>query len=417
MGMVGNRSAASFRCAPAACIDSLLTHYETYETMKPAKPSSRRINLALQGGGSHGAYSWGVINRFLEEEGIEIEAVSGTSAGAMNAAVLVNGYAKGGREGAKQLLAKFWRQVSDAAAFSPISKTPIERMVTGWNMDFSPAYYWMDMMSRIFSPYEMNPLNLNPLKSILDGLLDYAQFSNGKAIKLFVSATHVASGQAKVFTMNEVTTDVLLASACIPMMFQAVEVNGEYYWDGGYMGNPAIWPLIYHSTSEDVVLVQINPIHSPTIPRSAMEIINRLNEITFNSSLIAEMRAIDFVSRLIEHNRLSRDEYKDMRMHLVYSREEIKDLNASSKLNANWDFLCYLRDIGYKAADEWIRTHKKMLGVKSTVDIREKFLCGPGHAMDRPLTEKPARRSPNPHALKDKAPARKTVIKKRSAKK
>jgi len=197
------------------------------------------------------------------------------------------------------------------------------------------------------------------------------------SIKLFVTATHVTSGQARVFGNTEITSDVLLASSCIPLMFQAVTVDGEAYWDGGYMGNPAIWPLIYHSRSEDVVLVQINPIHNEKLPRSAAEIINRLNEITFNSSLISEMRAIDFVSRLLHRNKLSEEQYKDMRMHLIYSPEEMKHLNASSKVNADWDFFRHLRTIGYDAANAWLKENKKMIGVKSTFDIRDKFLCGP----------------------------------------
>jgi len=344
------------------------------------KPAKKHINFALQGGGSHGAYSWGVLDRFLEEEDIEIEAISGTSAGAMNAAVLVNGYMKGGREGAKDLLERFWRRISDAAAFSGMAKNPVERMITGWNMDSSPTYHWFDMVSRVFSPYDLNPLNLNPLKNILDDLLDMKLYTHKDAIKLFVTATHVTSGQAHVFANKQITAQVLLASSCIPLMFQAVEVDGEYYWDGGYMGNPAIWPLIYHSRSEDVVLVQINPIHNEKVPKSAPEIMNRLNEITFNSSLIAEMRAIDFVSRLIHHDKLNDNYYKDMRMHLVYSPEEMKSLNASSKLNADWDFFQHLRKIGHEAADEWLKENKKHIGVRSTLDIRDKFLCGPSIA-------------------------------------
>lgn len=363
------------------------------------KPANKHINFALQGGGSHGAYSWGVLERFLEEEDLTIEAISGTSAGAMNAAVMVNGYMKGGREGAKKLLEKFWRRISDAAAFSPMSKSPVERMITGWNMDSSPTYHWFDMMSRIFSPYELNPLNVNPLKLILDEMLDMELYSHEHSIKLFVTATHVTSGQAHVFSNKEITSDVLLASSCIPLMFQAVQVNGEYYWDGGYMGNPAIWPLIYHSRSEDVVLVQINPIHNDKIPKTAPEIINRLNEITFNSSLIAEMRAIDFVSRLIHRNKLSEEQYKDMRMHLIYSRDEMVHLNASSKVNADWGFFMHLRDIGRKAAEDWLKKNKAQIGVKSTFDIRDKFLCGP-HIQD----SFPAKREHRPRRKKSTVP-------------
>jgi NTE family protein len=200
---------------------------------------------------------------------------------------------------------------------------------------------------------------------------------SGNGLKLFVTATHVASGQARVFHGHEITADVLLASSCIPFMFQAVQVEKDYYWDGGYMGNPAIWPLIYHCESEDVMLVQINPIHRDGVPDTATEIINRVNEITFNSSLIAEMRAIDFVARLLKEGRLERDRYKSMRIHLIYSGDEMHELNASSKMNADWDFFLYLKNIGRNAAKQWLSEHLQDVGQASTVDIREKFLCGP----------------------------------------
>ncbi len=342
----------------------------------------KKLNLALQGGGAHGAYSWGVLDRLLEEENLVIEGISGTSAGAMNAAVMVNGYVLGGRQGAREKLEVFWRKVSQVGAFSPLSTNPVERWLTGWNLDWSPAYYWVDLMSRLFSPYDLNPFNINPLKNVLHEVLDVEALQACSLIKLFVTATHIESGQAQVFGCDELTPDVLLASACLPFMFQAVGVKNEYYWDGGYMGNPAIWPLIYHCESEDVLLVQINPIHRQGVPKHALEIVNRLNEITFNSSLIAEMRAVDFVSRLIRDGRLEHDAYKDMRMHLIYSPEELKDLNASSKLNASWAFFTYLRDIGRSAADQWLKAHWQDIGVRSTVDIREKFLRGPGKSCE-----------------------------------
>lgn len=339
---------------------------------------TKKINLALQGGGSHGAYTWGVLDRLLQEERLIIEGVSGTSAGAMNAAVMVNGYCRAGREGAREALKTFWRAISEIGFFSPFHKTPLERMFTGWNMDYSPAYYYFDMLSRVLSPYDVNPMNVNPLRFVLDELLDFTSLQACSTMKLFVTATHVASGQARVFHCDEINSEVLLASACIPFMFQAVEIEGQNYWDGGYMGNPAIWPLIYNCDSEDVILVQINPIHRAELPRSATEIINRLNEISFNSSLIAEMRAIEFVQRLIEEGRVNRDEYKNMKIHLIYSPEELKSLNASSKMNAGWDFFTYLHGIGYAAAEQWLSEHFDDVGHRSSVDIREKFLCGPG---------------------------------------
>ena len=343
---------------------------------------TKKINLALQGGGAHGAYTWGVLDRLLEEKDLEIEGISGTSAGAMNAAMLVNGYAKGGREGAKECLEKFWRRISEVAAFSPLHKSPLERALTGWNMDLSPAYHWFDLMSRMFSPYELNPLNINPMRMVLEEMFDHESVQACNAIKLFIAATHVASGQARVFHCNEITTDVLLASACIPFMFQAVEIHGQHYWDGGYMGNPSIWPLIYNCQSEDVVLVQINPIHDNQLPKTANEIINRINEISFNSSLVAEMRAIAFVSKLLREGSLDPKRYKDMRVHLIYSANHMHHLNASSKMNADWDFFLHLKGIGRHTADHWLRAHWKDVGNKSTVNIHEKFLAGPGSQPD-----------------------------------
>ena len=346
------------------------------------------VNLALQGGGAHGAFTWGVLDRLIEEERLVIEGISGTSAGAINGAVMIDGLMEGGREGAKKQLEQLWRRVSEAAAWSPWQKAPASELFTGWDMDYSPAYQWFDIMSRIVSPYMFNPLNINPMRDILGDLLDLERLHSCSTIKLFVAATHIASGQARIFSCEEVTNDVLLASSCIPFLFQAVEVDGEHYWDGGYMGNPAIWPLIYHCNSKDVVLVQINPIHNDSVPRSSNEIINRLNEISFNSSLIAEMRAIDFVGRLIKEKKLSKSRYKDMRMHLIYSADKMHHLNASSKMNADWDFFLHLRDIGRRTAEDWLKKKWKHIGVRPTVDIREKFLFTQPRRSKRPLKKR-----------------------------
>jgi NTE family protein len=341
--------------------------------------AAKKINLALQGGGAHGAYTWGVLDRLIEEEDLVIEGISGTSAGAMNAAMLVHGFMKGGIPGAKKTMEEFWWRIGELGSFGPFRRMPAERWFSGWNMDLSPGYNWFDWMSRIYSPYDFNPLNINPIRYILDDMLDFNGLQGCSIVKLFVTATHVESGQARVFHCHEITGDVLMASASIPFLFQAVTIDGEEYWDGGYMGNPAIWPLIYHCNVEDVLLVQVNPIHDAPKPRSAGEIINRLNEITFNSSLIAEMRAIDFVSRLIHEGRLEESRYKDMRMHLIYASEAMHKLNASSKMNADWEFFVYLKNIGRADAEEWLKRDWKHVGEKSTVDIRKKFLCGPGH--------------------------------------
>ena len=349
--------------------------------------NQKTVNLALQGGGSHGAYTWGVLERLLEEEKLTIEGISGTSAGAMNAAILVNGYMKNGRDGARSELEIFWRRISEAAAFGPLHQSPLERIFMGYNLDASPVYRWMDLMSRALSPYILNPLNVNPLRTILDDMLIIENLQACSLIRLFIAATHVASGHVHVFECDEIDTDVLLASACLPFMFQAVEIDGEAYWDGGYMGNPAIWPLIYHCRSEDVILVQINPLESTTTPRSANEIINRVNEITFNASLIDEMRAIEFVSRLVQEGKLSNKEYKNMRMHLIYCAKEMRLLNASSKMNTDWDFFLHLRKIGYEATEQFLKSHWHAIGEKSSIDIYKTFLDG----------ERKTRRTPKSH--------------------
>lgn len=348
--------------------------------MPPKKTTikaKKTINLALQGGGSHGAYTWGVLDRLLQEDNLFIEGVSGTSAGALNAAVMVNGFAMGGKAEARRKLRELWKRVSDASALSPLNKSTFERLLTGWNMDASPLYHLVEGISHMVSPYDMNPLNINPLKGVLESVLDIDALRSCTSMKLFVAATHVESGQARIFDCEEMSIDVLLASSCLPQIFQAIEIDGEHYWDGGYMGNPVIWPLIYHTHSEDVVLVQINPIHRDGVPRQPMDITNRLNEISFNSSLIAEMRAIDFVSRLIRDGKLDKKYYKDIKMHLIYTPDTWQELNVSSKLNASWEFFEYLFAIGYEAADDWVKENMQNIGEHSTIDIHEKFLTGP----------------------------------------
>lgn len=331
------------------------------------------LNLALQGGGAHGAYTWGVLDRLLEDERISIEGISGTSAGAMNGAILVNGFAKGGYKGAREALGNFWSRISEMGSFSPVQQTPWERLLNGWNLDASPVYTFYDITSRLFSPYQVNPVNYNPLRNVLEEMLDIKTLNEHKGIKLFVTATSVRTGQERVFHCNEITIDVLLASACLPTMFQAIEIGGECYWDGGYSGNPALWPLIYNCDSHDLMLVQINPFVREEVPTKANEIIDRMNEISFNSSLIAEFRAIKFVSNLIHDSKLDRQDYKDLRTHLVFSPQELHDLNASSKMNANWEFFVFLRDIGRAAMDKWLNDNFDKIGVKPSFSFDEIF--------------------------------------------
>jgi len=344
--------------------------------MSPRRKSNaapKPVNLALQGGGAHGAFTWGVLDRMLEDDRIEIEAISGTSAGAMNAAVVADGIMRDGPEGARTALRDFWLAVSKAGRNSPIQRTPIDVFMGNWSLDNSPSYLFFDLLNRVVSPYELNPLNINPLRDLVAGQVDFERVRACDRLKIFISATNVETGRVKVFRRAELTPDAVMASACLPFMFQAVEIDGVPYWDGGYMGNPVLFPFFNNCSSRDVMIVQINPVERAGTPQTAREILNRVNEITFNSSLLREFRAINFVSRLIEDGKLDPDEYKQILVHHVTADEELKPLGASSKLNAEWAFLSHLHDIGYRAAGDWLDAHYDSLGDRSTVDVRSFF--------------------------------------------
>ncbi len=344
-------------------------------TRRRPKPSARPLNLALQGGGAHGAFTWGVLDRLLQDERIVIEGVSGTSAGAMNAAVLVQGYGENGRDGARAALDTFWRRISELSHLAPVQRGPFQALFGGgWNLDHSPGYWWLDAVSRVLSPYQFNPLNINPLRRVLNDVLDADKLAQSGEVKLFVSATNVRSGKVRVFENHEVTVEALLASACLPFLFQAVELDGESYWDGGYMGNPSLFPLIYGCDSPDIAIVQINPLQRDELPKTAAAIANRVNEISFNSTLMREMRAIAFVRRLIEAEGLDTDKYKRVNMHLIGDESGMQDLGVSSKLNADWDFLIHLKAIGMRSAEAWLDRHVDAIGVDSTCDIPSIFL-------------------------------------------
>jgi NTE family protein len=336
---------------------------------------TKTINLALQGGGAHGAFTWGVLDRLLEDERIAVEGISATSAGAMNAAVFTYGYAIGGRNGAKRALAGFWRRVSHAAMQSPLQPSWLDKMMGNHALQFSPAFLLADLMTRLFSPYEFNPLNHNPLKDVLEASVDFAALRQSDCpIKLYLSATNVRTGKVKVFERGEICANRVLASGCLPFIFQAVEIEGEHYWDGGYMGNPAIFPLIYGCESRDVVIVHINPLERKELPRSATEILNRINEISFNSSLMREMRAIHFVTKLIDDGKINGDGLRRLRVHSISADEVMAKLGVSSKLNADWDFLLHLHEAGRARTEAWIAASFDRLGRESTTDIRQQYL-------------------------------------------
>jgi len=339
-----------------------------------AGPEVKRVNLALQGGGSHGAFTWGVLDALLEDPRVEFDAISGTSAGAMNAVALAAGWAENGRQGARDKLDAFWEAVAVAGRFSPIQRTWMDRVLGNWRVDSSPGYVALDFLSRFLSPYQTNPLQINPLRDVLLDLVDIDKARNEADIKLFVSATNVRSGKIRVFENHELSIDAVMASACLPTLFQAVEVDGEHYYDGGYMGNPALYPLIYGSECRDIVIVQINPLYRDTVPTDAREIMDRVNEISFNSTLMREMRAIHFVNRLIAAGKLDPDAYRITRMHMIEASEAMREMHASSKLNAERAFLHLLRDIGRSVAATWLEESFGCVGTQSSIDVRGTFL-------------------------------------------
>lgn len=354
--------------------------------------ATKLVNLALQGGGSHGAFAWGVLDGFLSDARIEIEAISGTSAGAMNAAVFAAGYMKDGREGAKHALRAFWEELSRLSEASPLQRGPWQALMGGWSLDASPAYLWLDMLSRVASPYDLNPFNLNPVRDVLEAHVDFEALRKSDGPNVFVTATNVETGRARVFNRHELKCEHVMASACLPLVFQAVEIEGRPYWDGGYMGNPSLWPLYYGARSNDILIVQINPLTRKGTPRSSRDILNRLNEITFNASLFSELRAIDFVSRLIAAGRLEGTSYRDIHVHVIEDDKVMADLGESSKMLVERAFLDMLFEAGQKSAKAWLRKHFDDLGARSTVDLRSYFTA-PEDGLDRhPADPAPAKK-------------------------
>ena len=336
------------------------------------KKNRKRLNLALQGGGAHGAFTWGVLDRLMRDGRIFIDGISGTSAGAMNGVVFTDGFIKDGRMGAIESLRAFWKAISDRAVLSS-GHTMMPWFMKGgekrWNVDDSPAFMMADFVSRMFSPYQINPMDINPLRDILSEMIDFETLRSRKDIKLFVSATNVRTCKLKVFKTDEMYVETLLASACLPLMFQAVEFQGERYWDGGYLANPAISPLIHECVSKDVLIVQINPINREEVPTSAREILNRINEVSFNSTLAREMSGIATISKLIDEGKLRDTPFHRVNFHMIAAEDEISHLGASSKFNADWEFLTYLYELGVNTTDKWLADNFDLIGVESTLDM------------------------------------------------
>jgi NTE family protein len=335
------------------------------ETRGLAGPRAEKtVSLALQGGGAYGAFTWGVLDALLEDGRLAVEAITGASAGAMNAVVMVEGWLEGGIDGARSQLETFWRRASVDESLTPAQRGLLGRMLGFWSNKA-----WTDVIAQSLSPSETNPLNINPLRDAVDALIDFDRVRACNDVEVFISATNVFTGKVAIFKRQELTADHLMASACLPTVFPAVEIDGVPYWDGGYMGNPALFPLFYETMTDDILLVQINPLERRQTPRTAREIHNRLNEITFNGTLLRELRAVAFVKGLIEEGKLSPDEYKNVHMHRIDASGVLDDYEASSRRNAQWDFFVQLRDAGRRAARSWLAAHYEAIGVRGTLDV------------------------------------------------
>jgi NTE family protein len=334
-------------------------------------PQRKRVNLALQGGGAHGAFTWGVLDAFLEDGRLDVVAVSGTSAGAMNAVAFADGLREGGVPGARSQLERFWKGASVDGDLSDDQRKAVGLALGFWD-PFKVRDSWAAALADNFSPYDLNPLDINQLRDVVGREIDFKAVRESDGPKLFIAATNVYTGKVRIFRRPELTIDMLMASACLPSVFKAVEIDGIPYWDGGYMGNPVLFPFFTETDCEDVVLVQINPIERRETPRNVRDILSRLDEITFNAPLLQEFRAIDFVARLIEAGRLDGTHYKQIRMHLVAS-DKLMKFGARSRMDADYNFFRELFAIGRDAGSDFLEANFDAIGSHATLDVKEQL--------------------------------------------
>ncbi len=364
-------------------------------------PAQQTVDLALQGGGSHGAFTWGVLDRLLEEEDILLSGVSGTSAGAMNAVALAAGLMAGGREGARVALRKLWEQVARMGPWKSLDSPPAEGGGPAWpTSPWLPAgqswldawagpagtwardaqSWWSQTLGRTLSPYQLNPLNLNPLREMLESTIDFERVRHCDRTQLFIAATHVQTGHLRIFRQHELSVDVVMASACLPLLFQAVEIEGQAYWDGGFAGNPSLLPLITETPADDLLLVQINPRLRTQLPTSAADILDRMNEITFNASLLKELRTLALLRELMSQDvpagstsgALFR-RVQALRVHRIAGGQALAQLGSGSKMDTRWSLINRLHGLGREAATQWLNQHRGALGRRSTVDLDQEF--------------------------------------------
>lgn len=337
------------------------------------KGAPKKVAIALQGGGAHGAFTWGVLDRLLEGDLFEIEGVSGTSAGGMNATALIQGLMQGGLEGARESLSTFWHEISELEHLSPFRMSEMHKYFHEYNLASSFMFKTMKFIQTFISPYQMNPFNINFLRDFLSRFFDFENLRQFKDSKLFLCATHVTSGKLRIFKLPDLKLEVMLASACLPSLFHAIQIDGEHYWDGGFVGNPAIYPLIYECQTSDIIVIQLTPTYRKKLPYTSLEIVDRHKEITYNACLMREMRSIIFVTDLLDKGIIPEGAVKRLNVHLIRDQELFQDLDISSAFNTNWEFLVHLFDAGRKAGDEWIRKHYEDVGKRGTAELKKDF--------------------------------------------
>jgi len=336
-------------------------------------PGTKAINLALQGGGAHGAFTWGVLDHLLDDGRLTVEGISGTSAGAVNTVMLADGLRRGGPAEARKRLADFWRAASLGGDLPPLQRAVTDRLFSLLPHQDSPTLDWLTAWSKYLSPYDLNPLNINPLKDLIERFVDFESLrADSRAI--FVAATNVQTGRLKVFSRETISAEAVMASACLPAIFRAVEIDGVPYWDGGYLGNPVLYPFFRTTNTEDVLIVQINPLVRKKTPTSTREIMGRVNEITFNSPLQAELRAIEFVNRLIEQGRVPHgtgaNEYRKIKVHRIVLEGLGERFSSATKLRNDYESFELLRKLGQRSARRFLDAHYGDIGVRSSIDLK-----------------------------------------------
>lgn len=343
--------------------------------MHTSPTGKKKVSLALQGGGSLGAFTWGVLDALLEQPDLEVEGISGTSAGSMNAVAIAQGLIRNGNAGARESLKIFWESLGELALSGPLQFNPLDKMVKKFDINANPFFHIMNFIGQILSPYQLNPLNIHPMRHFVENLFDFKELSATDICKIFLCATHVFSGKLKIFKTKDICVDSLLASACIPRLFQAIQVKGEFYWDGGFIGNPAIYPLIYDCETPDIIVIQTSRVHSSTVPTTIREIHNRLGEITQNSCLVREFRSIAFITDLIDKGVIPAGTLKRLHMHLIRDDGFFSNLDYATGFSADPDFLAYLFEKGRRCGERWIQKNYDQIGHKGTAEIEEDFIA------------------------------------------